>query len=183
MPYRLTKIYTRKGDQGYTTLGDNRLSKDDLLLEALGTIDELNSVIGFVLSHTIQNKEIENYLTQIQNELFDMGGELHLPQHKVITPEKIDQMEYMLDTWNETLPPLKEFVLPRGGHKTTACHIARTVCRRAERCMVKLHRQIPLNNAEMLRYLNRLSDLLFVAARMLAKESHEQELLWEHERK
>lgn len=177
---RLTKIYTRKGDEGYTTLGENRLSKDDLLVEALGTIDELNSFIGFVMSQGIKDKEIETCLTQIQNELFDMGGELHLPAHVVITAEKVTQLEEKLDAWNKTLPPLQEFVLPRGNSATTACHLARTVCRRAERTMVRLHRQVALTNPEMLRYLNRLSDLLFVLARILAKQNHEKEILWEH---
>lgn len=177
---RLTKIYTRKGDEGYTTLGENRLSKDDLLVEALGTIDELNSFIGFVMSQGIKDKEIETCLTQIQNELFDMGGELHLPAHVVITAEKVTQLEEKLDAWNKTLPPLQEFVLPRGNSATTACHLARTVCRRAERTMVRLHRQVALANPEMLRYLNRLSDLLFVLARILAKQNHEKEILWEH---
>lgn len=182
MPYRLTKIYTRQGDEGYTRLGDKKISKDDLLVEALGTIDELNSAIGVIISQRIQTQEIESELTRIQNDLFDMGGELHLPDRVVITPEKITHLEQVLDKWNDTLPPLTEFVLPRGNSKTAFSHLARTICRRAERCLVKLHRQVPLNNAEMLRYLNRLSDLLFVIARVLAKESNEKELLWEQDR-
>jgi cob(I)alamin adenosyltransferase len=180
MPYRLTKLYTRKGDTGYTSLGDNHISKDDLLIEALGTIDELNSVIGFIISLQIKDKEIEQCLTHIQNDLFDMGGELHLPERITITAEKVTQLEKFLDNWNKSLPPLKEFLLPRGNPKSAASHVARTVCRRTERCMVRLHRQVALNNPEMLRYLNRLSDLLFVIARMLAQESGEKELLWEH---
>lgn len=179
MPYRLTKIYTRQGDEGYTTLGDKPISKDDLLVEALGTIDELNSAIGLVISLHIKNKEIEKHLTQIQHELFDLGGELHLPERITITSEKITKLENILDHWNATLPPLKEFLLPRGNSKSAACHLARTVCRRAERALVRLHRQIALNNPEMLRYLNRLSDVLFVIARILALESHETEILWE----
>lgn len=178
---RLTKIYTRKGDEGYTTLGDNRLSKDDLLVEALGTVDELNSFIGLVISIGLADKEIENCLSHIQNELFDLGGELHLPARVVITAEKVSHLEERLDAWNNTLPPLKEFVLPRGTPSAAACHVARTVCRRAERCMVRLHRQVALNNPEILRYLNRLSDLLFVIARLLARESNEKEILWAHE--
>jgi cob(I)alamin adenosyltransferase len=180
---RLTKIYTRKGDAGYTTLGDNRISKDDLLVEALGTLDELNSSIGLVIALHIADKDIEKNFTQIQNDLFDMGGELHLPKYVVITPEKVTHLEHMLDAWNKTLPPLKEFLLPRGNPTSAACHLARTICRRAERCMVRLHRQVPLHNTELLRYLNRLSDVLFVAARILARESHEKEVLWDHERK
>jgi len=180
MPYRLTKIYTRKGDKGYTTLRGKPIAKDDLLLEAIGTIDELNSVIGFVISLQINDNLIEHCLTQIQNDLFDLGGELHLPDRITITAEKVTQLERALDGWNKLLPPLKEFLLPRGNPKSAASHVARTVCRRAERCMVRLHRQVTLNNLEMLRYLNRLSDLLFVIARMLARESNEKEMMWEH---
>lgn len=182
MPYRLTKIYTRKGDEGYTTLGDKRISKDDLLLEALGTIDELNSMLGLIIAQKIKNKNIKKQLTQIQNELFDLGGELHLPEHVAINKDHVTNLEHMLDEWNSTLPPLKEFLLPRGNPKSAAAHVARTVCRRAERALVRLHRQVPLQNIELLRYLNRLSDVLFVAARMLARESDEEELMWEHER-
>lgn len=180
MPYRLTKIYTRKGDEGYTNLRDERISKDDLLVEAIGAIDELNSVIGFIVSLQINDKDIENCLTQIQNELFDMGGELHLPERIAITADKVTHLENMLDKWNATLPPLKEFLLPRGNPKSAASHVARTVCRRAERSLVRLHRQVALSNTEMLRYLNRLSDVLFVMARMLARESDVEEKMWEH---
>ena len=137
-------------------------------------------MIGFIISLQIADKEIEHCLTHIQNDLFDLGGELHLPERIVMTPEKVTQLEHYLDGWNQSLPPLKEFLLPRGNPKSAAAHVARTVCRRAERCMVRLHRQVTLNNPEMLRYLNRLSDLLFVIARILARESEEKELLWEH---
>lgn len=183
MPYRLTKIYTRKGDEGYTTLGDNRISKDDLLVEAIGNLDELNASVGMIIALKIQHQDIENHLTQIQHELFDLGGELHLPQYIAITPEHIARLENILDGWNATLPPLEEFILPRGTPTSVACHLARTICRRAERSLVRLHRQVPLNNPQLLCYLNRLSDVLFVAARILARESDQQELLWEHERK
>lgn len=183
MPYRLTKIYTRKGDQGFTTLGERQLSKDDLLVEAIGTVDELNSSIGLVISFHMSNQEMEDNLTLIQNQLFDLGGELHLPEHIAITKDHVTHLEEMLDAWNKTLPPLKEFLLPRGNPPAAACHLARTICRRAERALVRLHRQVPLNNPEMIRYLNRLSDVLFVAARIIARESQDEELMWEHERK
>ena len=176
---RLTKIYTRKGDEGYTTLGDRSLSKDDLLVEAVGTVDELNSAIGLVLALPIQEKDIKQCLTQIQHDLFDLGGELHLPEHIAITAGKIVQLEQQLDAWNATLPPLKEFLLPGGNPTSAACHIARTVCRRAERCLVRLHRQMSLTNPDILKYINRLSDVLFVTARMLAKETLAQEILWD----
>ena len=181
MTYRLTKIYTRTGDDGYTSLGGNRISKDDLLVETLGTIDELNSMLGWVTSHTIQNIDVKTALKKIQNKLFDMGGELHAPEKKAIHADDITLLENWLDAWNSHLPPLKDFVLPGGNSASAACHVARTVCRRAERAVVRLHRQVMLQNTEILRYLNRLSDLLFVISRVLAKESNEKEILWEHE--
>jgi cob(I)alamin adenosyltransferase len=183
MSYRLSKIYTRKGDAGYTQLGDKPISKDDLLVEAAGAIDELNSHLGMILSFNVQNNDIETCLTRIQNDLFDMGGELHLPEDPAITPEKVTYLEKQLDQWNASLPPLKEFLLPRGNPPAAACHVARTVCRRAERDIVRLHRQVTLSNPEIIRYLNRLSDLLFVCARTLARQDNENEKLWEHERK
>lgn len=179
MPNRLTKIYTRKGDEGYTTLRDQRFSKDDLLVEVVGTVDELNAAIGMIVAVGSKNKTINACLTQIQQNLFNLGGELHLPEHIAITAEKVTELEQQLDEWNDTLPPLKEFVLPRGNLSSATCHVARTVCRRAERCLVKVHRQVPLNNMEMLRYLNRLSDLFFVMSRILALETNEEELMWE----
>lgn len=182
MPYRLTKIYTRKGDKGYTKLGNKPISKDEALIEALGTVDELNSMIGFVISLLNQHKEIEDCLTQIQNDLFDLGGELYLPDHVVITPQKVTRLEQRLDAWNETLPPLEEFLLPRGNPSSAGTHVARTVCRRAERCLVRLHRQTPLKNDDMIRYINRLSDLLFVIARILAYDNGKKELLWNHKK-
>jgi len=179
MPYRLTKIYTRSGDQGETTLDDKIISKDDPLIEALGTIDELNSSIGFVLSLPMKETQLKAALTQIQNELFNFGGELYLPKHTAITANMVTTLETLLDQWNSTLPPLEEFLLPRGNPPSAACHVARTVCRRAERCLVTLHRQSPLKNLEMLKYLNRLSDLLFVAARVLGRETNEKEIMWD----
>jgi cob(I)alamin adenosyltransferase len=182
MSYRLTKIYTRQGDAGYTSLGDKRIAKDDLLVEAVGTLDELNSFLGLLISTHIPRPDITACLVRIQNELFDLGGELHIPEHIVITPEKITYLETQLDTWNAILPPLKEFILPGGNTASATCHLARTVCRRAERCMVRLNRQLALSNPDILRYLNRLSDLLFVCARVLAREEQAEEKMWEHER-
>lgn len=179
---RLTKIYTRNGDTGFTSLGENTLSKDDLVIEVLGTLDELNSQLGLLLSLAL-NEDISTVLTQVQNELFDMGGEFHFPEHVVITAEKVANLEQRLDAWNKTLPSLQEFILPGGNTKAAICHIARTVCRRAERQLVHLHRQVSLTNPEMLRYLNRLSDLLFVIARVLARETNTNEKMWEHEKR
>lgn len=180
MSYRLTTIYTRKGDEGYTSLNDKPLSKDDLPIEVVGTLDELNSQIGMVVALGIPDLEIETTLTQIQHDLFNIGGEMHLPERIAIRPEKITWIESQLNQWNAALPPLKEFLLPRGTPAAAACHVARTVCRRAERCVVHLHRQVPLHNPEILRYLNRLSDLLFVIARVIARDNDSKELLWEN---
>lgn len=179
-PYRLTKIYTRKGDKGLTHFGGKRLPKDDLHIEIIGTLDELNSMIGFARTFATKNEEIESLLHRIQNQLFDFGGELHAPQHQKITAESVKELENYLDKWNNTLPPLKEFLLPGGNSKAAALHVARAVCRRAERNLVHLHHQDNLQNPQMLCYLNRLSDLLFVVARLSALETHPEEKLWEH---
>lgn len=179
---RLTKIMTRKGDEGFTSLGDHRLSKDDLLIEALGNIDELNSSIGLIITLPPHQEDVTNCLTHIQQDLFDFGGEMHVPERICITPEKVLWLETQLENWNQTLPTLKEFILPRGNPSASACHLARTICRRAERSMVRLHRQVTLANPEMLRYLNRLSDLLFVISRILAKATEDAELMWEKDR-
>lgn len=179
MTYRLTNIYTRKGDKGFTQLGDKPISKDDLLIEALGAVDELNAAIGVVLAQPVKQAEIVQALRQVQHELFDLGCELHMPERVAIKEAQITRMEQWLDQWNSTLPPLKEFVLPGGNMASATCHVARTVCRRAERCLVHLHRQVPLSNTELLRYLNRLSDVLFVVSRMLAREGESDEILWD----
>lgn len=182
MPYRLTKIYTRKGDAGLTTLGGKPISKDDVLIDVVGTLDELNASIGMIIAlKTTYSPDIDTILTRIQNDLFDFGGELHLPDHVAITPEKVTYLEEQLDNWNGKLPPLREFLLPRGNPASAACHVARTVCRRAERCLVKFHRQIHLKNQDMIRYLNRLSDFLFVCARILARETEKEEKMWERD--
>lgn len=179
MTYRLTKIYTRKGDKGFTQLRDKPISKDDLLIEALGTIDELNSAIGLVLAQSNVEEKVSQVLTSVQHELFDLGCELHLPERIAIKEEQIQRLEQCIDDWNQTLPPLKEFILPGGNLPSASCHLARTVCRRAERSLVRLHRQIPLSNPLLLSYLNRLSDVLFVAARILARTSQKEEVLWD----
>jgi cob(I)alamin adenosyltransferase len=180
MSYRLTKIYTRKGDEGYTSLGERTISKDELLVEAVGMVDELNAHIGLLVSQISAHADMKNVFTDIQHRLFDLGGELHMPDHPKITAEHVTALEKQLDAWNQTLPPLKEFILPGGNQAAAVCHITRTVCRRAERSLVRLHRQVSLQNTEMLRYLNRLSDLFFVAARVLARETSATEPMWEH---
>ena len=179
MGNRLSKIYTRTGDKGTTGLGDgSRVDKDNLRVETFGTVDELNSVIGLVLSAELDTA-IRNCLTRTQHELFDLGGELCMPGYTLIPAEFVDQLETDLDHFNEDLPPLKDFILPGGSEAASRCHLARTVCRRAERLMVSLAKIEELNEIS-LRYLNRLSDLLFVIARVLARANGGTEVIWIH---
>lgn len=183
MGYRLSKIYTRTGDDGKTQVGaGERIFKNHSRIEALGTLDELNCALGLMLSFPCKNTEIKTGLTRIQHELFDAGGELCPPHHVAITPDNISRLEKMIDVWNETLPPLTEFILPGGSSLVASCHMARAICRRAERILVTLQQDEPFN-PDILRYINRLSDLLFVAGRVLAKEDHLKEILWDHEKK
>lgn len=180
MGYRISRVTTRSGDDGKTNVGTKeRLSKNHARIEALGTLDELNSAIGIVVAHQPINQEITATLKQIQQDLFDLGGELCPPYHQAVASDKVLRLESMIEKWNVSLPPLKEFVLPGGNLKAANCHLARTIGRRAERCLVALHEQEPLN-PDMLRYINRLSDLLFIAARLLAQETNSKEELWEH---
>jgi cob(I)alamin adenosyltransferase len=183
MGNRLSKIYTRTGDDGTTGLGDgSRVPKDSLRVEAYGTVDELNSALGVLLAVPKLPKEVTACLTEVQHELFDMGGELCIPGHRAITEEQIARLERTLDGFNDELPPLKEFILPGGGPAAAACHLARTVARRAERRLVALARSESVA-PEVGKYLNRLSDLLFVIARVLARHERGTEVLWRHERR
>jgi len=167
MGNRLSKIYTRTGDDGTTGLsGGRRITKDSARMKAIGTVDELNSHLGLLASLNIP-PAIYKHLISIQHDLFDIGGELAMPEFTAITATHIESLEQQLDQLNNNLPPLKEFILPGGNTETASCHIARSVCRRAERCCVTLHREENLRS-ELLQYLNRLSDLLFVIARVLA---------------
>jgi cob(I)alamin adenosyltransferase len=182
MGNRLSKIYTRTGDDGTTGLGDgSRVPKDDLRVEAYGTVDELNSAVGVVLAMPQLPEAVARCLTAIQHELFDLGGELCIPGHRVITAEHVARLEQALDAFNEALPPLKEFILPGGGPATASCHLARAIARRAERRLCTLARREPLS-PEPARYLNRLSDLLFVIARVLVRHERGAEVLWRHDR-
>ena len=182
MGHRLSKIYTRTGDDGTTGLGDGtRVAKDDARVEAYGTLDELNSVLGVLLAEPLP-KEVVETLQPIQHELFDLGSEFCLPGYTAITTEHVARLETTLDRFNESLPPLKEFILPGGSRAAALCHLARTVCRRAERRAWALHRQHP-QNPESIKYLNRLSDLLFVLARMIARQNGGTEVLWKHARR
>ena len=183
MGNRLSKIYTRTGDDGSTGLGDgSRTGKDSLRVEAYGTVDEANSAIGVVLAAPGVPGEVRDLLTTVQHQLFDLGGELCIPGHAAISGEDIDALERHLDHWNADLPPLKEFILPAGGEAAARCHLARTIVRRAERETVSLAR-VEAVRGEAVRYLNRLSDLLFVLARVLARADGQGEVVWQHERR
>lgn len=182
MGNRLSKIYTRTGDDGSTGLGDGtRVAKDALRVEAYGTTDELNSVIGMVLAET-RDGALVALLTGIQHDLFDLGGELCMPGYALIHGADIDRLETELDALNADLPTLKDFILPAGGRAAATCHLARTVCRRAERVVVALARGEPVRT-EVIQYLNRLSDLLFVLARVLARADAAGEQLWSRARR
>jgi cob(I)alamin adenosyltransferase len=178
MGHRLSKIYTRTGDDGTTGLGDGtRVEKTHARIEAYGTVDEANSAIGMILAVPNLPAEVAAALTRIQHELFDLGGELAVPGYRVITSAHIDALEDTLEKFNEPLPPLKEFILPGGGPAAAACHLARAITRRAERCSWAASKQEDIA-PEVTRYLNRLSDLLFVIARVLARHENGQEVLW-----
>ena len=182
MGHRLSRIYTRTGDDGTTGLGDGaRVRKDHVRVEAYGTVDEANSVIGVVLAVPGLPAEVARCLIEVQHDLFDLGGELCIPGTQVIKAERIAQLEQILDQFNEPLPALKDFILPGGGPAAAACHLARTIVRRAERRVWSLS-EIEQVNVEAPRYLNRLSDLLFVIARVLARHEHGGEVLWRHDR-
>ncbi len=179
MGNRLSKIYTRTGDDGTTGLGDgSRVDKDSLRVETFGTVDELNSLVGLVLASELDNA-IRDCLTRTQHELFDLGGELCMPGYTLVPQTCVDQLEIDLDQFNQDLPPLKDFILPGGSEPAARCHLARTVCRRAERLLVSLSKIEDINEVS-LRYLNRLSDLLFVIARVLARANGGAEVLWVH---
>ena len=182
MGNRLTKIYTRTGDDGSTGLGDgSRVSKDSARIEANGSIDEANSCIGLVLAQSTLSPEVRRCLTDVQHDLFDLGGELCIPGHRMIAAAHVERLERDLDAFNESLPPLKEFILPGGGAAAAACHVARAVCRRAERRCWSLA-EAETVSPEALQYLNRLSDLLFVIARVLARDESGSEVVWRRER-
>jgi cob(I)alamin adenosyltransferase len=182
MGNRLSRIYTRTGDDGTTGLGDgSRVRKDHARVEAYGTVDEANSAIGMILAVPGIPAAVAGCLTEIQHDLFDLGGELCIPGTQAIKAGRIAQLEELLDGFNDPLPALKDFILPGGGPAAAACHLARTVVRRAERRVWTLSASEPVN-AEATQYLNRLSDLLFVIARVLARHERGAELLWRHDR-
>jgi cob(I)alamin adenosyltransferase len=179
MGHRLSKIYTRTGDDGTTGLANGeRIDKADPRVEAFGNVDETNSALGLLLAEPEVPAAIRANLSRIQHELFEIGAELSLPGYQQITREHVSQLENDLDALNAELPPLKEFVLPGGTRAAAVCHLARTICRRTERSAWAASKLTELN-PELLRYLNRLSDLLFVMARYLARQNGGQEILWQ----
>jgi cob(I)alamin adenosyltransferase len=182
MGNRLSKIVTRTGDAGTTGLGDgSRVSKDSARIEAIGAVDELNSTVGWFATAPGLPAEVSRLLLSIQHDLFDLGGELAVPGYSVLTDARVATLELAVEQFNATLPPLKEFILPGGNEAAARCHVARSVARRAER------RCWTLTHAEGLRdlaavYLNRLSDLLFVLARVLARAEGGAEITWDRQR-
>jgi cob(I)alamin adenosyltransferase len=182
MAHRLSKIATRTGDGGETGLGDgSRLWKDSPRVRALGDVDELSSAIGLVLAEDVP-QAMREALAEVQQHLFDLGGEISIPGHALLTADKVAHLDRQLEAWNASLAPLKEFILPGGSRAAAAAHLARTVCRRAERSLVALGRAEPVTQSAR-QYLNRLSDLLFVAARALNRHAGRADVQWRHERK
>ncbi|MGE0386922.1 MAG: cob(I)yrinic acid a,c-diamide adenosyltransferase [Gammaproteobacteria bacterium] len=181
MGHRLSKIYTRTGDGGETGLGDgSRTRKSGARIEAIGDVDELNSVVGLLRSHRLP-ESVAATLAEVQHDLFDLGGELAIPGTAMVPAAYAQRLEQAIDALNTDLPPLKEFILPGGGTAASICHLARAVCRRAERALVRLYESEP-GSADAAAYLNRLSDYLFVAARALARADGGGEVLWDRSR-
>jgi cob(I)alamin adenosyltransferase len=182
MGHRLSKITTRTGDAGETGLGDgSRVAKHSARVQALGDIDELNSALGVVLAEDLPPR-LREALTDVQQALFDLGGEISIPGHSLLKPERVAALEALLEEWNAGLPALKEFILPGGSRAAAAAHLARTVCRRAERSVVALGAGERVSEP-VRRYLNRLSDLLFIAGRVLNRHAGRDDVQWRHERK
>lgn len=181
MGYRLSKIYTRTGDDGTTGLADgSRVAKSALRVEAMGSADELNCHVGMLFELLTSDDDLRPLLQRIQHHLFDLGGEFAIPGSEMISQTHVDWLEQELDKLNDLLPPLKNFVLPAGSMAAAQAHLARSVCRRVERVVVELGRGESINSLAR-QYLNRLSDLLFVVARTLARREGSQEVLWDAE--
>ncbi len=181
MGHRLSKIYTRTGDQGTTGLGDgSRVAKDSLRIAALGDVDELNSCVGLLLTEELP-EDLQELLTGIQHELFDLGGEMSIPGMNLLAASQVVRLEQAIDAYNANLEPLKEFILPGGSRAAALAHLCRTVCRRAERAVVALAAQEKVSEAGR-QYLNRLSDLLFVLGRILNRAAGRGDVLWQKDR-
>jgi len=175
---RLSKIVTRTGDAGTTGLGDgSRTTKDSLRIDAMGEVDELNSSLGVLLCEDLPHS-VQVALLDIQNDLFDLGGELCLPGMEVMKDVQVARLEELAEEFNANLPMLKEFILPGGTRAAALAHLSRTICRRAERAMVKLNSAEPVSDAAR-RYINRLSDLLFILGRVLNRAGGRGDVLWQ----
>ncbi len=180
MGHRLSKLYTRTGDDGTSGLtGGVRVPKNHERMNAMGTVDELNSVIGLLICK-LHDEELERLFTAIQHDLFNIGGEISMPGQSFIQSEKIDRLESQIDAFNELVEPLKEFILPGGSEAASICHMARSIARRAERDVITLHYAEPVCDTTR-QYLNRLSDLLFVVARVINLRLGHPDVLWNKE--
>lgn len=181
MGFRLSKIYTRTGDSGTTGMADgSRVAKDSLRMQAIGEVDELNSALGIVINKCEACDVRENMIT-IQHDLFNVGGQLAMPDYEMLTHERVEWLEQTLDAMNAELTPLEEFILPGGVEVASFCHLARAICRRAERAMVSLS-NAETTRSELPAYINRLSDWLFVASRYLNMQQNKAEVYWQSNR-
>ena len=179
MGKRLSKIYTRTGDDGTTGLGDGtRVEKDSIRMDLIGTVDEINSLLGLLASEISGETKISELIVICQHRLFDLGGELSIPGYSLILPEHVEHLESQIDSLNEHLPALENFILPGGTRSASICHLVRSVSRRAERLMVTLSNSQELN-PNALPFINRFSDLFFVVARTLARQNGAEEILWD----
>jgi cob(I)alamin adenosyltransferase len=178
MGHRLSKIVTKTGDAGTTGLGDgSRVAKDSARIDAIGEVDELNSTLGVLLADDLP-PAVRECLISVQHDLFDLGGELSIPGYVAVTDDHVARLEAEVERFNADLAPLKEFILPGGSLQAAHAHVGRTVCRRAERALVRLAADAPVSDAAR-RYLNRLSDLLFVLARALNRANGRGDVLWQ----
>lgn len=181
MGFRLSKIYTRTGDKGETGLGDGRrVAKDHPRIEAIGEVDSLNSQLGVLLAGLAEQglEEVIEVIAPCQHRLFDLGGELAMPTYQALGQVEIDRLEAAIDRWNDELGPLENFILPSGSALIAQAHVCRSVARSAERRCQQLNREEPLAGVG-LAYINRLSDLLFVAARIIGRRQGVAEVLWQ----
>jgi cob(I)alamin adenosyltransferase len=181
MGHRLSKIVTRTGDAGTTGLGDGtRVPKDSTRIDAIGAVDELNSAIGVLLAEPLPDA-ISGCLIEVQHDLFDLGGELSIPGYEAVRDAQLLRLEDLVERFNADLPPLREFILPGGTRAASLAHVARTACRRAERAVVRLGASEPVRDTTR-KYLNRLSDLLFVLARVINRAAGTPDVLWRKDR-
>jgi cob(I)alamin adenosyltransferase len=180
MGNRLSKLYTRTGDDGTSGLSDGaRISKNHPRMQAMGTVDELNSMIGLMICK-LDDEELEPLYVSIQHDLFNIGGEISMPGHSFIAANKIDALEQKIDSFNARVKPLKDFILPGGSEAASICHVARSIARRAERDIVSLHHNEEVSDTT-LQYINRLSDLLFATARIINQTLGREDVLWKKE--